>query len=49
MMRQIVSFVRRETVFCASAVLALASMAVIPPDRGYLAYRTIVRCPCCSV
>ena len=38
MMRQIVSFVRRETVFCASAVLALASMAVIPPDRGYLAY-----------
>ena len=38
MMRQIVSFVRRETVFCASAVLALASMAVIPPDREYLAY-----------
>ena len=38
MMRQIVSFVRRETVFCASAVLALASMAVIPPDGEYLAY-----------
>ena len=34
----ITAFIRKETVLSAAALLAAASVFVIPPDRGYLSY-----------
>ena len=34
-MKAIKAFVKKETVLSISWVLALASMALVPPDRGY--------------
>lgn len=38
MLNRLKSFFRRETVFCVSAVLAVLSMLLVPPDSGYLGY-----------
>ena len=32
------AFAKSEVVLCAAAVLAVLSMAAVPPDRGYLDY-----------
>lgn len=37
-MRSVWEFAKRETVFAVSFLLALLSMAAVPPDAGYLAY-----------
>ncbi len=35
---RIAAFFKKETVLCIAAVLAVASMFFVPPDRGYLSY-----------
>ena len=37
-LQAVMAFIRKETVLSVAAVLAVLSMAVIPPDRGYLSY-----------
>ena len=38
MLNRLKSLFHRETVFCVSAVLAVLSMFLVPPDGGYLRY-----------
>lgn len=38
MMEQIIRRLKKEMVFTISAVLALGSMALVPPDAGYVSY-----------
>lgn len=38
MLRKIKAFIEKETVLCVSAVCAIATMFLIPPDREYLHY-----------
>jgi len=38
MLKQIKSFIAKETVFCVAAVCAVLTMFVIPPDKEYLHY-----------
>ena len=37
-MSKLVTFFRKETVFCVSLVLAVASMCIVPPDGEYRTY-----------
>lgn len=37
-LKSIISFIKKETVLCAAAVLAAVSMIFVPPDRAYLDY-----------
>ena len=51
-MNGFMSFLKREPVFCASAVLALASCFFVPPDAGYAGYvdiRTVALLYCLMV
>ena len=38
MLSRLKSLLHRETVFCVSALLAVVSMLLVPPDSGYLLY-----------
>ena len=38
LLRRAAAFAKKETVLCASALLALVSMALVPVDREYLGY-----------
>ena len=38
MLQKLIAFFKRETVLCIAAVLAVASMFLVPPDAGYLDY-----------
>lgn len=37
-MNKIFSFFKKETVLCVSLILAVASMFIVPPDKGYWGY-----------
>ena len=37
-MKQIITFIKQETVLAVAGVLALLSMLVVPPDGGYVSY-----------
>ena len=37
-MKKIKSFIQKETVLCIAALCALATVALVPPDREYLHY-----------
>ena len=37
-MKRIKSFIQKETVLCIAALCALATVALVPPDREYLHY-----------
>ena len=37
-MKRIKSFIQKETVLCIAALCALATVALVPPDRDYLHY-----------
>lgn len=37
-MKKILTFFKKETVLCVSLILAVISMFMVPPDRGYLEY-----------
>lgn len=44
MMKRILAFFKKETVLCASLILAAASMFIVPPDinyGGYIDFRTL--------
>ncbi len=49
MRQELITFARRETVLCITAVLAALSMCFVPPDAGYLDYLNSVLWGCCSV
>lgn len=37
-MKKIINFIRKDTVLCISAILAVISMFFVPPSAGYLSY-----------